>query len=1648
MAKARALAILIIGALMLSMVGPHLALADAFGKPVNFAPVDNATDIGPTSPFEFTNTPDGDGDSIYASQWQWRTTSGDYAQPLYDTGIFVSTLTRLDVDNGLYPEGVFAYNTKYYWRVRVQNDRGEWSAWSDETCFTTIANLPPSQPQNFSPTDNATEVVRNPVLAASEFRDPNFDREELVLGEQDQHVASQWQIAANGATGKNPDGSYAAPVFDSGEVSGSDELTSFYIDVGHLLAASSKYYFHVRYKDSYINNSNWSAWSDETYFTTGTTVSNFSQPVNMSPFDGAPDISPDHQLQSSPFYAEGGRTHLASQWEMAAASAHGIDAGDGSYLDPIFASPIDTSNLTVISMPTGVVALEETYYWHVRYQDNLGAWSDWSDETSFTIVDNHAPGTPVNQTPLNAATDVSATPVLGASAFSDADVSAYTTVADSHAASQWQVRASAGAYGGAGSFDSQTVTGSDQLTSFYIDPANDLELGTSYYWHVRYQDSFGEWSDWSAETSFTTMTEIPDYSLPVNVSPFNGATDISPDHRLQSSPFYTGYGRTHLASQWQVTTVSGDYSSPVFGSPIDTVNLTAISLPAGTLELGGTYYWHVRYQDDLGDWSVWSDETSFTIVDNHAPGTPVNQTPLNAATGVSVTPVLGASPFSDLDASAYTTVQDAHAASQWQVRTSAAAYGGAGSFDSGIVNGSDQLTSFYIDPANDLALGTSYCWHVRYQDSFGGWSEWSAETSFSTVTSMPDLSLPVNVSPFDGATEISPDQPLQSSLFYTGGGRTHFASQWQMAAAGATGQNADGSYQQPVFSSSIDRSNLTAISMPVGIPSLGGNYYWHVRYQDDLGTWSDWSVATSFTIVPNRAPSNPVNKLPLNAASEVPVTPVLGASPFSDPDAAAYAVTTDSHAASQWQARTSAGSYASPAFDSGTVTGTDQLTSCYIGPDDQLALNTTYYWHVRYRDSFDTWSSWSAETSFTTVTAIPDLTQPVNVSPFDGATEISPDQPLQASAFYTEGGRAHFASQWQVRTSSGSYSSPVFSSQIDSFNLVSISVPAGTLDLGTTYYWHVRYQDNLGAWSAWSDETSFTLVANRTPETPVNSVPAGGATGVSVTPTLGASPFSDPDTGAYSTASDSHAASQWQVRTSSGSYSSPAFDSGTVTGSDLTGYYIGPDDQLAVSTKYYWHVRYQDSFGLWSGWSSETTFTTAATIPDATQPVNVSPYDGAAHISPDHPLQSSLFYGISGTTHQASYWQVAAAGATDKNADGSYQQPLFDSRIDSYNLVSIVIPTGIVDYGATYYWHVRYQDSTGAWSEWSDETSFTVVVNMPPSTPVNVQPAHQAADLSLTPVLTASGFSDYDVSAYAALSDSHMASQWQLRSSSGTYTSPVWDSGQESAAAASVEVPAGELRSGTVYYWHVRYQDSHGNWSAWSLETSFTTRSISAPVAAFTADKTRVVVGVDLVTFTDNSTPAADLARWTWDFGDGTTENWTALTRPSDGKVVHKYASAVDGNKVTVKLTVYNAGSTTGVSKTMTVTVRTKPAAGFEGPQSGKAGAAITVTDSSTPSDGITTWVWWFDDGETVTWASPEEREAAGGQVSHVFAKAGLHTVSLTVKGELGESYLSQEIKVTGGGGLHFGLWMIGVALALVAVPAGGLYLLRNRKIK
>lgn len=105
--------------------------------------------------------------------------------------------------------------------------------------------------------------------------------------------------------------------------------------------------------------------------------------------------------------------------------------------------------------------------------------------------------------------------------------------------------------------------------------------------------------------------------------------------------------------------------------------------------------------------------------------------------------------------------------------------------------------------------------------------------------------------------------------------------------------------------------------------------------------------------------------------------------------------------------------------------------------------------------------------------------------------------------------------------------------------------------------------------------------ANTPPETPLNSTPGAGATGLSKSPLLMATAFSDPDV------EDLHAASQWLVRipTSGETVLDTGADSANLTQLRIA--------DLVASITYEWQVRYRDDRGAWSEYSIPTQFTVA-----------------------------------------------------------------------------------------------------------------------------------------------------------------------------------------------------------------------------------------------------------------------------------------------------------------------------------------------------------------------------------------------------------------------------------------------------------------------
>ena len=110
--------------------------------------------------------------------------------------------------------------------------------------------------------------------------------------------------------------------------------------------------------------------------------------------------------------------------------------------------------------------------------------------------------------------------------------------------------------------------------------------------------------------------------------------------------------------------------------------------------------------------------------------------------------------------------------------------------------------------------------------------------------------------------------------------------------------------------------------------------------------------------------------------------------------------------------------------------------------------------------------------------------QPVNVSPPQGSPAkggITWPVTLVASEFSGVGGSTHETSQWQLREDEGVYDPPLWDSGEEFLNKTSIAVgePPGLTE--GRFFWRVRYKDDQGRWSLWSDETFFVAEQDTTP---------------------------------------------------------------------------------------------------------------------------------------------------------------------------------------------------------------------------------------------------------------------------------------------------------------------------------------------------------------------------------------------------------------------------------------------------------------------------------------------------------------------------------------------------------------------------------------
>lgn len=164
----------------------------------------------------------------------------------------------------------------------------------------------------------------------------------------------------------------------------------------------------------------------------------------------------------------------------------------------------------------------------------------------------------------------------------------------------------------------------------------------------------------------------------------------------------------------------------------------------------------------------------------------------------------------------------------------------------------------------------------------------------------------------------------------------------------------------------------------------------------------------------------------------------------------------------------------------------------------------------------------------------------------------------------------------------------------------------------------------------------------------------------------------------------------------------------------------------------------------------------------------------------------------------------------------------------------------------------------------------------------------------------------------------------------------------------------------------------------------------------FSASATNILVGQS-VAFTDlSSSENTPITGWKWSFGDG--------GESTDRNPSHVYAAS---GIYSVSLTVSTAFGEASATKPDHIIVRQKvdPTANFSlSTLTPYLNEAIRFTDTSDPgSSEITTWAWNFGDGAVSDAQNPQ----------HVYAAAGVYSVTLTVTTPDGASTVTKEIEIT-----------------------------------
>jgi phosphodiesterase/alkaline phosphatase D-like protein len=494
---------------------------------------------------------------------------------------------------------------------------------------------------------------------------------------------------------------------------------------------------------------------------------------------------------------------------------------------------------------------------------------------------------------------------------------------------------------------------------------------------------------------------------PSNVSPADAAEGVSITPTLAATEFSDPDDDDHEASQWQITTAPGNYSSAlVFDSGTDSTHLTSITVPA--LSYSTTYYWRVRYQDSRLDWSLWSTETSFATV----PSSPLVTT--NDASSPTKTSARLNGELTWLGTASSVTVSFVRGTTLGGPYTNETA--------------SENMTTtgpFYFDLPG-LNPGTTYYYQAK---AVGDGDDYGNERSFTTSS----LSAP-SVTTSDATNVARTSATLNGDLTLLGTATSVDVSfEWGTA----TGSYSETTANQTLTASGAFSANLSALTP-------GTLYYYRAKAVGDVISYGDERSLTTSSLSAPLATTNDATSVGSTSATLNGNLTSLG---------------TASSVIVSFEWGTADGGPYTSLTDNQTMTGTETFATNLTG----LTPGTAYYYRAK---AVGDGTVWGNQLTFTTSTTLPSVTT-------DDATSVTTTSAtLNGALTYLGTASSVIVSfEWGTSTSYGSETTPQPISAIGTFNA---NLTTG-LSANTTY--NFRAKAVVDGSAVYGDDMSFTTAS-------------------------------------------------------------------------------------------------------------------------------------------------------------------------------------------------------------------------------------------------------------------------------------------------------------------------------------------------------------------------------------------------------------------------------------------------------------------------------------------------------------------------------------------------------------------------------------------